>query len=44
MNVRNNHIPIKAIDAGGKGEDGEGSVQVHLDPQIQIDKAKVFAV
>ena len=44
MNVRNNHIPIKAIDAGGKGDDGEGSVQVHLDPQIQIDKAKVFAV
>ena len=44
MNVRNNHILIKAIDAGGKGEDGEGSVQVHLDPQIQIDKAKVFAV
>ena len=44
MNVRNNHIPIKAIDAGGKSPDGDGSVQVHLDPQIQIDKAKVFAV
>src|SRR5271165_4523374 len=25
-------------------EDGEGSVQVHLDPQLTIDKAKVFAV
>jgi light-independent protochlorophyllide reductase subunit L len=25
-------------------EDGEGSVQVHLDPKISIDRAKVFAV
>lgn len=24
--------------------DGEGSVQVHLDPQVKIDSAKVFAV
>ena len=44
MNIRNNHIPIKAIDAAGSPPDGDGSVQVHLDPQIQIDKAKVFAV
>ena len=27
-----------------KGEDGEGSVQVHLDPTMEIDGAKVFAV
>ncbi|WP_116132293.1 ferredoxin:protochlorophyllide reductase (ATP-dependent) iron-sulfur ATP-binding protein [Tropicimonas sp. IMCC34043] len=26
------------------GEDGEGSLQVHLDPQSKIDGAKVFAV
>ncbi|MDG1066343.1 MAG: ferredoxin:protochlorophyllide reductase (ATP-dependent) iron-sulfur ATP-binding protein [Luminiphilus sp.] len=44
MNVRNNHIPIKAIDVAGKSPDSDGSVQVHLDPQIQIDKAKVFAI
>jgi light-independent protochlorophyllide reductase subunit L len=29
--------------AGGRG-DGEGSVQVQLDPTVLIDKAKVFAV
>ncbi|MCB1672723.1 MAG: ferredoxin:protochlorophyllide reductase (ATP-dependent) iron-sulfur ATP-binding protein [Gammaproteobacteria bacterium] len=35
-------IPITQI---GKGhDDGEGSVQVHQDPQVQIDTAKVFAV
>ncbi len=27
-----------------QGEDGEGSVQVHLDPTMEIDSAKVFAV
>ena len=27
-----------------KQADGEGSLQVHLDPSMQIDKAKVFAV
>jgi light-independent protochlorophyllide reductase subunit L len=27
-----------------KGEDGEGSLQVHLDPSMKIDGAKVFAV
>ena len=32
------------MDVGGGQGDGEGSVQVHLDPQIQINKAKVFAV
>jgi light-independent protochlorophyllide reductase subunit L len=25
-------------------EDGEGSVQVHLDPRVTIDRAKVFAI
>ena len=44
MNVRNKHIPIKAVDVSGGQGDGEGSVQVHLDSQIQINKAKVFAV
>ncbi|MEM7745750.1 MAG: ferredoxin:protochlorophyllide reductase (ATP-dependent) iron-sulfur ATP-binding protein [Pseudomonadota bacterium] len=27
-----------------KGADGEGSVQVHLDPTMQIDTAKVFSI
>ena len=27
-----------------RGEDGEGSVQVHLDPNMKIESAKVFAV
>ncbi|MEL7153224.1 MAG: ferredoxin:protochlorophyllide reductase (ATP-dependent) iron-sulfur ATP-binding protein, partial [Pseudomonadota bacterium] len=27
-----------------KGADGEGSVQVHLDPELEIEGAKVFAV
>lgn len=43
MNVRQ-HIPVKQLDNGGKGLDGEGSVQVHLEPDVQIDKAKVFAI
>lgn len=43
MNVRQ-HIPVKNLDSSGRGLDGEGSVQVHLEPDIQIDKAKVFAV
>ncbi|MEM0954439.1 MAG: ferredoxin:protochlorophyllide reductase (ATP-dependent) iron-sulfur ATP-binding protein [Pseudomonadota bacterium] len=33
-------IPVQTIDPG----DGEGSLQVHLDPELQIDKAKVFAI
>ena len=38
-------IPVHNVDpAGGRGVDGEGSLQVHLDPDIQIDKAKVFAI
>ena len=26
-----------------RGEDGEGSVQVQMDPKLKIDGAKVFA-
>lgn len=44
MNVRNRHIPVQQVDASGRHLDGEGSVQVHMEPDIQIDKAKVFAV
>jgi light-independent protochlorophyllide reductase subunit L len=33
-------IPVQTLDPG----DGEGSLQVHLDPDIAIEKAKVFAV
>ena len=39
------NIPVKTVDAAGSGGiDGEGSLQVHLDPEVQIDKAKVFAI
>ncbi|MGR3313101.1 MAG: ferredoxin:protochlorophyllide reductase (ATP-dependent) iron-sulfur ATP-binding protein, partial [Roseovarius indicus] len=27
-----------------KGQDGEGSVQVHQDPSMKIEGAKVFSV
>ena len=27
-----------------RGEDGEGSVQVQMDPKVKIEGAKVFAV
>ena len=40
MNSPNNFIPVKDVGRG----DGEGSVQVHLDEQIDAAKAKVFAV
>jgi light-independent protochlorophyllide reductase subunit L len=30
--------------AAGHGSDGEGSVQVHLDPSLEIETAKVFAI
>ncbi len=36
------NIPVHSIDPGDG--DGEGSLQVHLDPDMAIDKAKVFAV
>ena len=42
MNVTN--IPIGQISRGGRTPDGAGSVQVHMDPNIDIGKAKVFAV
>ncbi|MDA8962316.1 ferredoxin:protochlorophyllide reductase (ATP-dependent) iron-sulfur ATP-binding protein [Congregibacter sp.] len=39
------NIPVKQVDPNdSRGLDGDGSLQVHLDPQIQIDKAKVFAI
>ena len=34
----NKHVPNL------RGQDGEGSVQVKLDPTMKIDGAKVFAV
>jgi light-independent protochlorophyllide reductase subunit L len=38
-------IPVTAIRRGlAAGLDGEGSVQVHLDPNVKIGTAKVFAV
>jgi light-independent protochlorophyllide reductase subunit L len=39
------NIPVNQVDPGdSRGLDGEGSLQVHLDPEVQIDKAKVFAI
>ncbi|WOJ93509.1 ferredoxin:protochlorophyllide reductase (ATP-dependent) iron-sulfur ATP-binding protein [Congregibacter variabilis] len=39
------NIPVQQVDPNdSRGLDGDGSLQVHLDPQIQIDKAKVFAI
>ena len=39
------NIPVQEVDPGdSRGLDGEGSLQVHLDPEVQIDKAKVFAI
>lgn len=39
------NIPVTHVDPNSKGGiDGEGSLQVHLDPDVQIDKAKVFAI
>ncbi|WP_006786587.1 ferredoxin:protochlorophyllide reductase (ATP-dependent) iron-sulfur ATP-binding protein [Thiorhodospira sibirica] len=39
-------IPLVAMSTGGAAAppDGEGSVQFHLDPSVNIGKAKVFAV
>ena len=36
--------PIPKYRPRNDHEDGEGSVQVHLDPELMIDRAKVFAV
>jgi light-independent protochlorophyllide reductase subunit L len=42
------HIPVSALKSPSRGgprpPDGEGSVQVQLDPALKIGKAKVFAV
>jgi light-independent protochlorophyllide reductase subunit L len=42
------HIPVSALKSplrgGPRPPDGEGSVQVQLDPALKIGKAKVFAV
>ena len=40
MNSPNNFIPVKDVGRG----DGEGSVQVHLDEQIDAAKAKVITI
>jgi len=37
-------VPISNIRKSSKGEDGEGSVQVQMDPSVKIGTAKVFAV
>jgi light-independent protochlorophyllide reductase subunit L len=47
--ARRRHAPfgglVSQIGAkAGQGADGEGSVQVHQDPAVQIDGARVFAV
>ncbi len=42
---RTAELDARATDARiERGEDGEGSVQVHLDPTMEIESAKVFAV
>ncbi|MCF1502635.1 MULTISPECIES: ferredoxin:protochlorophyllide reductase (ATP-dependent) iron-sulfur ATP-binding protein [Afifella] len=38
------NIPLRPMPPIAKNEDGEGSVQVRLDPSIHIETAKVFAV
>ncbi len=40
--VETTRIPVTNIQR--KKEDGEGSVQVHLDPNLKIGTAKVFAI
>jgi light-independent protochlorophyllide reductase subunit L len=37
-------IPLSALGRGPRAPDGEGSVQVHLDPALRIGTAKVFAI
>jgi light-independent protochlorophyllide reductase subunit L len=37
-------IPVSAVGRRGSRPDGEGSVQVALDPDVSIDRARVFAV
>ncbi|MBZ8132220.1 ferredoxin:protochlorophyllide reductase (ATP-dependent) iron-sulfur ATP-binding protein [Afifella sp. IM 167] len=38
------NIPLRPMPPIGKNEDGEGSVQVRMDPSMNIENAKVFAV
>ena len=38
------YVPVSSIGKNGKPPDGDGSVQVQMDPDLAIDKAKVFAV
>jgi len=39
------YVPVSSIGRNGKPPaDGDGSVQVKMDPNLEIDKAKVFAV
>jgi light-independent protochlorophyllide reductase subunit L len=42
MNVTT--VPLSALKVGSKPPDGAGSLQVHLDPNLKIGTAKVFAV
>lgn len=37
-------IPVTPVASASGNEDGDGSVQVHQDPGVNIDTAKVFAV
>jgi light-independent protochlorophyllide reductase subunit L len=37
-------VPVSAVTGGNRRQDGEGSLQVHLDPSVKIGNAKVFAV
>lgn len=42
--IETTSIPVSSIRHGGRPPDGEGSVQVQLDPSVKIGTAKVFAV
>ena len=45
MSVNASHIPAPAYRRKKRRRaDGEGSLQVHLDPNLAIDKAQVFAI
>ena len=37
-------VPVTSIGTKTKPLDGEGSLQVHLDPNEKIGNAKVFAI
>jgi light-independent protochlorophyllide reductase subunit L len=39
-----NNIPVQLVDPPAGPGDGEGSVQVHLDTDIDVGKAQIFAV